>query len=325
MRPLPCLLGAVFAGAARELYRAVRMPIVLVELPATDAADVNAPALVSACSAGLRRGTCVVAEPETGERAAAVAIVAWLDPEHLRARIDVGRRADERAGWLVRELTFHEQDSPLERWRSVGLAIAGVVGEATLLEPPAPTTAPAPAPKPPVSHAPVSRGKWRAALGPSLESGVSVGRPSAGVWLEAGRRCCGTVPLEITLTAANSWSVRETEHVATRFSSFGAGASADLQLSELLAVRGSLFALLEAVDASAADPATGAHASGARWLFGGLARGQLVWPASRPLSAVLGLEIIELSGATELRLFGRTAAISPAQRGGIQAGLNWEF
>jgi hypothetical protein len=98
-----------------------------------------------------------------------------------------------------------------------------------------------------------------------------------------------------------------------------------LSLSESLALRGSLFALLEAVDASAANPASGAHASGARWLFGGLARGQLVWPASRPLSGVLGLEIIQLSGATELRLLGRTAAISPALRGGVQAGLKWEF
>jgi hypothetical protein len=208
MRRSLCLRGAVFAGAPRELYRVLRMPIVLVELPATDAADVNASALISACSAGLRRGACVVGEAETGERAAAVAIVAWLDPEHLHARIDVGRRADERTGWLARELIFHEQDSPLERWRSVGLAIAGVVGEATLLEPPAPPATPARAPKRSVSQAPAPRREWRAALGPSLESGVSVGRPSAGVWLEAGRRCCGDVPLEITLTAANSWSLR---------------------------------------------------------------------------------------------------------------------
>jgi hypothetical protein len=66
------------------------MPIVLVELPAADAAHINAPALIAACSSGLRRGTCAIEETPNGERATAVAIVVWLD--HLRARIDVGRR-----------------------------------------------------------------------------------------------------------------------------------------------------------------------------------------------------------------------------------------
>jgi len=162
------------------------MPIVLVELPAADAADVNAPALVAACSSGLRRGSCVVEEPPNGERATAVAIVVWLDPEHLRARIDVGRRAEERAGWQVRELSFHEQDAPLERWRSVGLAIAGVVGEATLLEPAqrgAPKSArpkPSAQSKPAPSVSPQSR-DFRIALGPALETGLA-DRPSVGAW-----------------------------------------------------------------------------------------------------------------------------------------------
>src|SRR4051812_20040953 len=164
------------------------MPIVLVELPAADAADVNAPALIAACSSGLRRGTCAAEEEPEGEQATAVAIVSWLDAEHLHARIDVGRRAEQRGGWQVRELTFHEPDALLERWRSVGLAIAGVVGEATLLEPPTPSAAvtPVTSPKPakPRTRALEHQHRLRVALGPALESGVSAAEPALGAWLD---------------------------------------------------------------------------------------------------------------------------------------------
>jgi hypothetical protein len=303
------------------------MPIVLVELPAADAADVNAPALIAACSSGLRRGTCVVEETPNGERATAVAIVVWLDPEHLRARIDVGRRAEQRAGWQVRELSFHEQDALLERWRSVGLAIAGVVGEATLLEPAKPVPAQATQPQPIAPRARTTERDWRIALGPTLENGVSGGAPSAGAWLDFAWHCCGSVPLELTLTAANAWSVRDTASVATRFSTLGAGVGVTLHVSEALAVRGSALAALEAVDASATDPATGAHASGSRWLFAGLGRVEALWPASSALSGVLGLEIAQLSGATGVHLFAQSSpvATAPALRFGVQTGLEWKF
>ncbi|HWZ89946.1 MAG TPA: hypothetical protein VNW92_13885 [Polyangiaceae bacterium] len=303
------------------------MPIVLVELPAADAADVNAPALIAACSSGLRRGTCVVEEGANGERAAAVAIVVWLDPEHLRARIDVGRRAEQRGGWQVRELTFHEQDAPVERWRSVGLAIAGVVGEATLLEPakpaPAQVIAPEPVREPRPVTAPVRR--FRVALGPTLETGVSADKPSLGAWLDAGWRYSRAWPLELTVGAANAWSLRESSGIASRFSTFGVGLSGTWRPSPSWGLRGSALAALEAVDASATDPSSGAHSSGARWLFGGLGRVQAVWPEPSPQACVLGLEITRLSGATDVRVHEQSVVVSPAWRGAVQAGVEWKF
>jgi hypothetical protein len=300
------------------------MPIVLVELPAADAADVNAPALIAACSSGLRRGTCALEEAEQGERAAAVAIVVWLDPEHLRARIDVGRRAEQRAGWQVRELTFHEQDAPLERWRSVGLAIAGVVGEATLLEPAKPAPA-ASASAPPVLPARARSHAFRVALGPALETGLRASKPSVGGWLDLGWRAFGASPLELTATAANAWSVRETAGVASHFSTLGLGATGQLDLSKTFALRAGLFAALEAVGASATDASSGAHNSGSRWLFAGLARVQASWPESSPVAGMLGLEIARLSGATELQVHDGAVALSDAFRGGLQAGVSWKF
>jgi len=200
------------------------MPIVLVELPAAAAADSNAPALIAACSAGLRRGTCVTEEPASGERAAAVAIVAWLDSDHLRARIDVGRRAEQRAGWQVRELTFREQDAPLERWRSVGLAIAGVVGEATLLEPAKPVTVKSTKRELPASRArPPAPSSWRVALGPVFEHSLSTEPPSAGAWFDISRRLSSSLPLELSALASRSWSLAVTSGVNTSFSTLGLG------------------------------------------------------------------------------------------------------
>jgi hypothetical protein len=301
------------------------MPIVLVELPAADAADVNAPALIAACSSGLRRGSCASEETPGGERATAVAIVAWLDAEHLRARIDVGRRAELRGGWQVRELTFHEQDALSERWRSVGLAIAGVVGEATLLEPAKPAV-PVPEPgKPDTQRARVPSRALRVAFGPALETGISAGKPAVGAWLDAGWRAFGAAPLELTLTAANAWSVRESAGLASRFTTLGVGASGTFNASQSVALRASLFAALDAVAIGATDPTTGAHSSGARWLFGGLTRVEVVWPVSGSVAGVFGLEIVRLSGATALRVHDESVAVSPAWRGGVRAGLEWKF
>lgn len=301
------------------------MPIVLVELPAAEAADVNAPALVAACSSGLRRGSCALEEAPEGERATAVAIVAWLDADHLRARIDVGRRAEQRGGWQVRELTFHAQDALLERWRSVGLAIAGVVGEATLLEPAKPVAQEAASSGPSAARVPGRSHAFRLALGPALQTGLNADKPSLGAWLDLGWRAFGVAPFELTFSAANAWSLSETAGVGTRFATLGLGASGSFSAGQSLAVRAALCAVLDAVDASATDPTTLAHSSQARWLLGGLARVQGVWPESSPISGVLGLEIIRLSGATELQVHDRAVAQSPAVRGSLQAGLEWKF
>jgi len=247
----------------------------------------------------------------------------------LHARIDVGRRAEQRGGWQVRELTFHEQDALLERFRSVGLAIAGVVGEATLFEPAPPTASSPPSKTERARPQPVSAAErvraFRAALGPALESGLSVEQPALGAWLDLGWRAFPAVPLELTVTGAHTLSLSESAGLASRFSSLGVGLSATLQVAPELGLRGSLFAGLGALDVSAIDRATGARASEARWLFGGFGRVQAVWPWSHRVSGVLGLEIIRLSEATELQVHDQARARSPAFRGGIQAGLEWRL
>ena len=300
------------------------MPIVLVELPVADASNANAPALIAACSAGLHSGQCLT-EEGSNERATAVAIVVWLDADRLHARIELGRRDAQRAGWQARDLTFHEQDAQGERWRSVGLAIAGMVGEA--MAPQSANVGPivSASRKPPPKRTALLHDSFRVALGPTIESGLRGGAPSAGAWLDLGGSCCGGLPLEITVHAANTWSLQESQGVAMRFFNVGLGVSGSLRPASALVLRASLLAALEAVTASATNPANGARASGARWVYGWLGRVQAVWPANRPLSGVIGLELMGLSGATQVKTFERDVGVSPSVREGIQLGLEWKF
>jgi hypothetical protein len=103
---------------------------VVIEMPAQDAALPYARVLVNACTEGLRdRGPCAL-EDSTSQSAYAVVIVSWDSPAHTAAKIEVGVRKGQRADWLARHVTFNATDAEGERWRSVGLIVATLVGEA---------------------------------------------------------------------------------------------------------------------------------------------------------------------------------------------------
>jgi hypothetical protein len=100
---------------------------------------VEAPALADA--EALR------AERELGARA--VVALAWADADHLRARLRLHAARTDR--WIDRELDFASGDTPAERGRTLGFAMASMLpeGDPTLplatRQPPAPPAAP-PAP-----------------------------------------------------------------------------------------------------------------------------------------------------------------------------------
>jgi hypothetical protein len=101
-------------------------PAVVVDLgsqvPATEAAWV-----LAACNAAIANGTCELEAP-AATPARAVAIVR-LQGRGQRVRIEVGLRESERAAWSVREIEFATADPARERWRTVGLVLATLVGE----------------------------------------------------------------------------------------------------------------------------------------------------------------------------------------------------
>jgi hypothetical protein len=102
-------------------------PAVVVDLgnqvSATEAAWV-----LAACNAAIVQGSCELDAPaDTPPRA--VAIVR-LQGRGRRVRIEVGLRDSDRGAWSVREIEFSAKDPARERWRTVGLVLATLVGEA---------------------------------------------------------------------------------------------------------------------------------------------------------------------------------------------------
>ena len=113
----------------------VPMPgwFVAVELPTRDTTQQESAALISACSAALGRGKCALSE--AAESAQAIAVVSFRGPERLRALIEVGRRESESRSWRTQEIAFKPEDARLERFRTLGLAIATLVRETQIEQP----------------------------------------------------------------------------------------------------------------------------------------------------------------------------------------------
>jgi hypothetical protein len=213
-------------------------------LPADVPAD-YAPAMVSACSDALIEGGCAMASslPESTQPEA-VALVLWQGSDFLRVTVRVGRG---RGQWVARALTFSERDSIPERWTTVGLTVATLVGETRQLDGkagegrssegllqagdghgatptlPAREAAPkremTPAAQPPVSQ-------WRGRLGVLTGPGWDSGRWQVGGWLSLGFRLPST---PVVLHAAGSYALSEGPNVegsalSTRWATVGVGA-----------------------------------------------------------------------------------------------------
>ncbi len=104
------------------------MQLVVVDM-GTDATADQLAWVVDACSGALSHGRCVPEVAAVASVPEAVAIVRVKDVTGRSVRIEVGRRREERAAWSVRELDFGSGDPPAECWRTVGLALATLVGE----------------------------------------------------------------------------------------------------------------------------------------------------------------------------------------------------
>lgn len=125
MRRPPSRGEGLALGWARDYTPGV-FPAVVVDL-GSQIRPAEAAWILAACNAAIVRGTCELeAAADTPSRA--VAIVR-LQGSGQRVRIEVGLRESERDAWSVREIAFAPADPTRERWRTVGLALATLVGE----------------------------------------------------------------------------------------------------------------------------------------------------------------------------------------------------
>src|SRR6188508_178369 len=100
------------------------VPLLIVELPASDVGRPETAALLEACTAGLGAGRCEIREGPPVEAATAVAVVAFRGPDHSSALVEVGRRSAAGQAWLSDELVFQPGDPVAERFRALGLTMA---------------------------------------------------------------------------------------------------------------------------------------------------------------------------------------------------------
>ena len=104
------------------------MPVVVVELPSPAPPGV-AHALIDACSQSVREGRCVLATEPDPEPPGARAAVTWDEASELIAHVEVEVTSGETRGSRRRTIVFKQSDARVERWRTVGLTIATLVGD----------------------------------------------------------------------------------------------------------------------------------------------------------------------------------------------------
>jgi hypothetical protein len=285
-----------------------------------------------------------------GEQSAAVAIVAWDGPRRTEARIEVGLHAGEAARWLSRELFFSAGDPEVERWRTVGFAVATLVGDLfgqsgdeTKKVPPPPANTPAQQ---------RSLARSSAASAPDQAPPARAGESPASWWLDGqflmltgltGAQTAAFPPAGGQLSVSRTFgqgSFFVDSSARVTFQSLGAGSlrlslvrpgvSAGagivaLRLGDRVHFAVRLEPLVELVEVNAKDSASGESDRGAHLLLGLRQAVDASWMWSRSLGLAVGAELDEATGATDIRvrseLVARIPAVNFAFEGGIRLAL----
>jgi hypothetical protein len=305
-------------------------PAVVVEMPASDASAPYAQVLVDACTGGLRNGGVCVLDAGTGDSSRAVAIVSWDGAQRSAAKIDVGVRRGAHADWLTRRVTFAASDAELERWRSVGLIIATLVGsEEARPTATAEATSPPPAP-PPESPAekPIAPSATPATTSWFFEGGADVARGTTdglGAWGATGRAGVTFPPTPLFLTTSLRYEIEPLDtaraHLEWGWVSVGIGVAGRIRPD--LVVEARFEPTLGGARAS--SPSATQAQSGA--LFGAREGAGVTWWCVRWLGPTFSLDALETTGSTVVHLSndaGNTA-IAKAQWIGWSAGLGLRF
>jgi hypothetical protein len=215
-------------------------PVVSLDVLPADVPAEYAPAMVAACSDALADGRCAMAHtlPES-TRPEAVALVLWQGDGFLQVNVRVGRGGGQ---WVARGLSFSERDSLPERWTTVGLTVATLVGETRGLDDknhaaalPAPAADPARpalaggkpvdvAPPPKAGPSPPSA-RWQGRFGAVTGPGWDAGSWRMGPWLSLGFRISGT---PLVLNAMGSYALSrgptvQRAELSTRWATVGVG------------------------------------------------------------------------------------------------------
>jgi hypothetical protein len=283
------------------------LPIVAVELSASDTSPELQRSLLEACSAGLRRARCVPAT-RSDDKPAAVAMVTWTDAAN--ARVEVGVEQAEGAGWRVRELSFAAEDPPAERWRAAGFTIALLVGEKAFADEPV-----EPPPAPVLDEPrPFLALDLKALTGTGAEDGWRFGGELGALLGLPASAWFGSVAVRYALAP------EPVPGVDLRWLDLALGGGLRSALWADLSGRARLELLLENVAASAERG--GASASQNAWVPGLRLGGDVIWPALGQWGLVASLDVFWLDGSTPVTVAAERVTESAAA--GVTLGLGLE-
>jgi hypothetical protein len=274
------------------------MPHIAIEI-AEPSASVAPPvltvALVRACAVAVRDGECTLEHEGLNKERTTVAIVRW-DEDERSVRIDLAIRSGKEPRWTSRSLSFSEADERIERWRTVGLTIATLAGEADRTEigqrrsEPRNGSEKAPV-HPERAHAvhppqPREGAKLWFELGPLLGTALDTMSPRLGVWADVGARL-GRSPL-IGVAGVDYSAAEGSRSLSVQWLSLFAGLGTQVGSADRgPKLEGTVSFSAERQHISASD-GTRSDAS-ALFGYGGRARAAFVWEFGR-VSPVAGVE-----------------------------------
>jgi len=289
-------------------------PVVVIEMAEAERGDRLALSMVEACSHGVG-GACTLEGASAPSEPTAVAIVVWDGPVRRSAKIEVGLWRAERAQWRTQSIDFRPEDEPRERWRSVGLVVATLVGEtvraaaaaAPVLPPPLPEPAPAPTPESAPRPPPPTTSPKRVILeggalaGPGLDSGPwRVGGFGRGAYR------IGDLPLAAVASLRYARRPSDSQSVSVGWATAGVGAEGVFAVSTFFAELSAEW-IVEWIRASV-DSGGGDHAS--RTVSGGrlgLGLGTMPLPW---LGFVVGFDETLVGGQSSVTVRGAPVGVS---------------
>ena len=311
-------------------------PVVVVEVPARDRARPEAAALIAACTSALDGGRCQLARTDAEvESGTAIAIVSFRDVDHLRALVEVASSKQPNETWLSEELEFKSQDQRLERFRTLGLAIAALVREASREMPGGASGSSGAAAEADGARSPKARDeavevrettKLRDAAKETAVSAPSSPQRRAEAWISAGPsafydpklsswRYGGQLHLGLGGSAFPGFvslsgsyeSGTDNAGVSLSWGTLGLGAGLRGALSRNFELRAIARGLMVNLEGRASDPARTDRAS--VWVPGGGLGSELRLRESDRWSATLGVEVLRMAGNVPIRehdVTGRT-------------------
>lgn len=304
--------------------------------------DVRTPdVLIASCSATLGRGRCRAGSEEASEPSVWYAVVAWLDEQHLSARVQF-RRAGEL--WAQRDVEFNPTDSAEQRERALGLIVAAYAmgTQASTPEEPRTDELPATKPEPPTEQRPStpdttartardqrardddaqsSPSRYGVDTGVFLGPGLDRGASRVGLLLRPWLRPAHAPVLGMVQVRG---AMRPDDPLVTWLSaSLGIGARLEPEES-LVAVEAHLEAVGERWIASAED-ASGARESKGVYRFGARLGGELQIPQRSTVSGFVGVEGAFLRPKVDVAVADQRVGSEPSLSWAVLLGLRTSY